>query len=144
MWSQDETKTQNAAGRQAAPVAEPTRVPERRTTAWIGKSVFVKGDVISAEDLIIDGRLEGTISLGERRLTVGVGGAILGDVTAHAIVISGAVTGNVRATHRVEVQETGSVEGDITAPHLAVREGAVLCGHIEVGAGASQRNVKVA
>lgn len=131
MGSQEGTKTPGPVGRQ--PVVDAARSPERRTTTWIGKSVFIKGDVISDEDLTIDGRLEGTMAVGDHSLTVGAGAAILADLKAHTIIIRGAVTGNVTATHRIEVIETGSVDGDITAPRVGIREGAVLRARIEAG-----------
>ena len=139
MWSQERTsKTNGSTSPQPVPVADPKLSPERRTSAWIGKSVFIKGDVISAEDLTIDGRVEGTIALADHCLTVGVGAAIQADLTGHTLIISGAVTGNVTATERIEIRETGSVEGDIAAPRLTVRDGAVLRGRIDTHAEASQ------
>jgi len=109
--------------------------------AWIGKSVLIKGAVISAEDLIIDGRVEGTIALDDHCLTLGVDAVIQADLTACTIIISGAVTGNVSASERIEIRETGSVEGDITAPRLAVRDGAVLRGRIDAAAEAPEQRV---
>lgn len=142
MWSQKGTnKTNRPASPQPVPVADPTLAPDRRTSAWIGKSVFIKGDVISAEDLTIDGRVEGTIALDGHCLTVGAGAAIQADLTAHTLIISGAVTGNVTATERIEIRETGSVEGDITAPRLTVRDGAVLRGRIDTAAEAPAQGV---
>ena len=38
---------------------------ERRRANWIGESVTVKGDVVSTEDLVIDGQVHGTIELGD-------------------------------------------------------------------------------
>jgi cytoskeletal protein CcmA (bactofilin family) len=107
---------------------------ERRTTAWIGKSVTIKGDVVSAEDLTIDGQVEGTITLHANSLAIGPGAAIQGELHARTVTVAGAVTGRVSATERIEIRETGSVDGDIQAPRLAVREGAMLRGRIETGA----------
>lgn len=141
MWSQEATNKTNRPvavpqPAQPVPAVESKLSPERRTSAWIGKSVFVKGEVVSAEDLTIDGRVEGTIAIGDHCLTVGAGAAIQANLTAHTMVISGAVTGNVTATERIEIRETGSVEGDITAPRLTVRDGAVLRGRIDTTAAA--------
>ena len=47
---------------------------ERRRAAWIGGSILVKGDVVSSEDLVIDGKVEGTIELGDHNLTIGYRG----------------------------------------------------------------------
>lgn len=141
MWNQEATKTKSPASPQPVPVAVPRVSPERRMAACIGKSVCIKGDVISAEDLTIEGRVEGTIELGGHSLIVGVGATILADLKAHTISISGAVTGNVIATERMEILETGSVDGDLTAPRVAVREGAVIRGRIDTMSEALEKSV---
>ena len=41
------------------------------TTATIGKSVQIRGEVKGSEDLLVDGLVEGTITLTESRLTIG-------------------------------------------------------------------------
>ena len=57
--------------------------------AWIGGSILVKGDVVSSEDLVIDGKVEGTIELGDHNLTIGAGAAVVADLVAKNITISG-------------------------------------------------------
>ena len=106
-------------------------VDERRMAAWIGKSLLVQGKVISTEDLTIDGRVEGTIELGNHSLTIGVGAAIQADLVAQTIIISGAVTGNVKASVKVDLRSTGSVDGDITSPVLLMADGAIIMGKVE-------------
>ena len=133
MRSQEGTKLQNPVSPQPAPIGE-AKPPQERRTAWIGRSVFIQGNVVSAEDLTIDGRLEGTIEVGDHLLTIGPDAIIQANLKARAIVIHGAVTGNVTATERIEIHETASVEGDITAPRLAVHAGGVLHGRIDTGA----------
>lgn len=104
---------------------------EARTVACIGKSVVVKGEVTSSEDLIVNGQVEGTIDLQGHNLTVGVGGAVRANIAANTVTIHGAVTGNVLAIERIDVRETGSIDGDIGAPRVAVSAGAVLRGRVE-------------
>ena len=104
---------------------------ERRTAAWIGGSVRVEGKVISTEDLTIDGHVEGCIELGTRSLTVGPGTTIKADLVARNVTISGAVTGNVKASEHLELQATG----DIVAPRLVMTEGAVITGNVDVAGG---------
>src|SRR4051812_39205275 len=101
---------------------------ERRMSAWIGTALTVHGKVISTQDLMIDGRVEGTIELGNHGLTIGSGAEIKADLVAQTITISGAVTGNVTATSVVDLRATGSVEGDIIAPRLIMADGAVTRG----------------
>lgn len=119
MWASEREKSEPPR-----PATDATR------SAWIGKSVIVKGDVIASEDLTIDGRVEGTIEVGAHGLTIGVGAAVLADLVARVITISGSVTGNVTATERVDLRATGSVDGDVTTPRLAMDEGAVLHGEV--------------
>jgi cytoskeletal protein CcmA (bactofilin family) len=106
---------------------------ERRMVAWIGKAVRVEGRVISEEDLTIDGDVEGSIELGNHNLTIGQGARIKADLLAKTVTISGKVTGNVRAMEKLELQATGSVEGNITAPRFAMADGAVVLGKVQAG-----------
>jgi cytoskeletal protein CcmA (bactofilin family) len=112
-------------------LASKTVFDERRVTAWIGTALIVQGKVISAQDLTIDGRVEGTIELGDHGLTIGQGAEIKADLVAKTISISGSVTGNVTATDRVDLRATGSVDGNIVAPRFAMAEGAVIKGKVD-------------
>jgi cytoskeletal protein CcmA (bactofilin family) len=106
-------------------------VDERRVSAWIGTALTVQGKVISSQDLTIDGRVDGTIELGDHGLTIGSDAAVKADLIAKTIVISGAVTGNVTATAMVDLRATGSVEGDIATPRLVMADGAVIKGRVD-------------
>src|SRR3954466_5121762 len=77
---------------------------ERRKAAWIGGSVLVKGDVVSHEDLVIDGQVQGTIELGDHSLVIGSGASVVADLVAKSVTISGKVTGNVIGVTRVELK----------------------------------------
>jgi cytoskeletal protein CcmA (bactofilin family) len=108
---------------------------ERRTTAWIGKSLRVEGRIVSQENLTIDGEIDGTIEVGDHSLNIGEGAAVKADLTAKTITINGAVTGNVLATDKVDLQATGSVDGDITTPQLLMADGAIIKGKVDVSGG---------
>src|SRR3982750_3520788 len=86
---------------------------EKRVTAWIGQGVLVEGRITSTQDLRIDGKVDGTIEVGNHGLIIGASAAIKANLAAKSILISGTVTGNVTARERVDLQATGSVEGDI-------------------------------
>lgn len=100
--------------------------------AIIGKSIVIKGDLTGEEDLVIEGRVEGKVHLPKNRLTIGQSGNVTADVHAQSVVVIGRVAGNVSAGERLEIQATGTVEGDVRAPRLAVQEGAVMNGSIEM------------
>ena len=104
---------------------------ERRSVAWVGKSVIFKGELISSEDMIIDGRVEGTIEVHDHALTIGPAAQIRADIAARSVTIRGTVTGSITAANLVEIRETGSLEGDITSPHVSVAEGAIVRGRID-------------
>ena len=90
----------------------------------IGKSVIIKGQVNSDEDLTIEGRVEGMIDLRQNVLTIGPNGKIEADLLAKSIVVLGDVTGNVTATERIEIRDNGSVDGDLVSPRVVITEGA--------------------
>jgi cytoskeletal protein CcmA (bactofilin family) len=113
-----------------APPQPEESLDERRMAAWIGKSLVVQGKVISTEDLTIDGRVEGTIELGDHSLTIGIGAAIEADLVAHRIVICGAVTGNVIGNETVDLRATGSVDGDVSTPRFVMADGATIRGRV--------------
>jgi cytoskeletal protein CcmA (bactofilin family) len=104
---------------------------ERRVSAWIGTALIVQGKIISTQDLTIDGKVEGTIELGDHGLTIGSGAEIRADLVAQTVTISGSVTGNVTATSIVDLRATGSVDGDITAPRLLMADGAIIKGKVD-------------
>ncbi len=111
---------------------QPPQPPdERRMAAWVGKALLVQGKIISTENLTIDGSVEGTIELGDHSLTIGAGASVKADLVAQTIIISGAVAGNVRASVKVDLQATGSVNGDVVAPLLVVEDGAVITGRVD-------------
>jgi cytoskeletal protein CcmA (bactofilin family) len=104
---------------------------ERRMAAWVGKALLIQGKITSTENLTIDGRVEGTIELGDHSLTIGAEASVKADLVAQSIVISGTVTGNVLASIKVDLHSTASVTGDITAPLLLMAEGAVVTGKVD-------------
>ena len=106
---------------------------ERRKACWISGSILVKGDVVSTGDLVIDGKVEGTIELGDHSLTIGETATIVADLVARDVIINGKVTGNVMGTAKVELKRNGALDGDITAPKFMMEDGAVLSGKVDTG-----------
>jgi cytoskeletal protein CcmA (bactofilin family) len=100
--------------------------------ARIGKTVVICGEVKGNEDLIVDGRVEGTVSLSESRLTIGPSANVAADLSAKDVLILGHVHGNVVASGRVELRAGCSVEGDIRALRLAVEDNAVFRGKVDL------------
>jgi cytoskeletal protein CcmA (bactofilin family) len=98
----------------------------------IGKSVVIKGELSGSEDLTIEGQVEGKIELRQNVLTIGPNAKIKAQVFAKAIVIQGEVHGNVTATEKVDIRDAGSVDGDVSAPRVAIADGAHFRGSIDM------------
>ena len=120
-----------AAPRPSMPQARPPR-GEETEMANIGKSISIKGDVLGEEDTVIEGRVEGRIELKNHHLTIGPNGDVQGEVSAKQITIVGRVSGNVISTERLELRESGRIEGDLITPRLLVQEGAQVNGKISM------------
>ena len=101
-------------------------------SASIGKSVEIRGEVKGSEDLMIDGRVEGTITLTDSKLTIGSTARVDADVAARDVVILGVLNGNVTASARVELRKGGNLTGNIRAARLSIEEGALLSGKVEL------------
>jgi cytoskeletal protein CcmA (bactofilin family) len=99
-----------------------------------GATQVIKCTVTAGEDLELGGRVEGTIRVPGHVLTLAPGAEVTADVQAHTVVVSGAVKGDVRATEKVVLNETGVVSGDIRSPRVEMHEGARLEGRIDMPA----------
>jgi cytoskeletal protein CcmA (bactofilin family) len=102
------------------------------SAARIGKSVLIRGEVKGSEDLIIDGRVEGTVSLSESRLTIGPSAVLAADLTAKDVLVLGQVQGNIVATGRVELRAGCQVTGDVVALRLAIEDNSVFRGKVDL------------
>jgi cytoskeletal protein CcmA (bactofilin family) len=107
-----------------------------------GQSIVIKGDICGGEDLVIAGRVEGSITLAGRALTLAAGSQVVGVVSAAAVTLSGRVEGRVEATERLEVKETAEIEGDLSTPTLVVADGARLKTTIDMPLGPAKSNLR--
>ena len=103
-----------------------------RGTAVLGKSVMVKGQIISREDLTIDGEVEGTVELQEHRLTVGPNGKVQAGIKAREIVVLGTIHGNVEVTDKIDIRKDAKLVGDIKTVRIVIEDGAYFKGSIDI------------
>lgn len=107
-----------------------THIVEKKASL-IGKDVSVKGEIFADEELIIEGKVEGTIKI-NHRILVGRSGVVNADVEAREVVITGKVTGNVTASEKVELVAPGVLIGNIVCQRVALAEGVVFKGNIDM------------
>jgi cytoskeletal protein CcmA (bactofilin family) len=98
----------------------------------IGTNTVVSGNLEGDEDLTVEGRVEGSITL-SRTLSIEVGGVVRANVHVRNAVISGVLVGNVEAQESVHLTEAGRVVGDIAAPRVILVDGASFRGNIDMG-----------
>ena len=144
MWKREEPLRPGVPANTAQTPSHPSVLPDgvdqtrgeqrlmHEELASIGKSIVINGELSGSEDLTIEGQVEGKIDLRDHVLTVGSNGRIKAQVTAKSIVVLGHVTGNLTATERVDIRESGSVEGDIVAPRVAIADGSHFRGSIDM------------
>src|SRR5579863_8148829 len=97
----------------------------------LGPTLHFKGDLSAEEDLLIQGRVEGSITH-TQRLTVGAQGTVKANIRAQTIVVEGTVDGDLQAEKSVFVKETAKVRGNIFAPAVSILEGACFSGNIDM------------
>ena len=100
-------------------------------TGIIGKGIVIKGNLTGGGDLVIEGRVEGQISL-KNHLTIEGTGKVQADIRAEELTINGEASGNIDASGKVLISTTAKVSGDIKAPRVVIEDGAVFNGSIEM------------
>jgi cytoskeletal protein CcmA (bactofilin family) len=97
----------------------------------IGKGIVIRGSLSGGGDLVIEGRVEGQISL-KNHLTIESTARVQADIRAEELTINGEASGNIDASSRVAVNASAKVAGDIKAPRVVIEDGAVFNGSIEM------------
>jgi cytoskeletal protein CcmA (bactofilin family) len=99
----------------------------------IGSKVKVNGDIVSAEDLLVEGEVSGTITLTDNELVVGTSGRVQANVSAKTVRIEGEVNGDVEASERVVICASGEVQGNVSSPRVMLEDGGRFKGSIDMG-----------
>ncbi len=121
-----------------APSASRLGSSASRSSARLGASIQIKGQVTGDEDLQIDGKVDGPISLRGHELIVGSTAQLNSEIHAGEVVVAGKVVGNVHARGRVDIRKDGSVSGDISTARISIEDGAHFKGRIEIDPTKSQ------
>jgi cytoskeletal protein CcmA (bactofilin family) len=112
--------------------AHPAATPEVQGS--IGKSMVLVGEITGTgtHRLVIEGRVQGNITLPGSHVTVGASGRVNGAITAREIVIRGTILGNIAASDRVEICTDGTLTGDLTAARISIGEDATFKGRVDI------------
>ncbi|MEM8769007.1 MAG: polymer-forming cytoskeletal protein [Pseudomonadota bacterium] len=106
----------------------------------IGKTLFVKGEVEAAEDMVVEGRLEGSIKHTANRLIIGVSGVVNADIDAKNLIIEGTVEGNVVGSESVTIAASADVRGNVYTARISIADGAQFSGTVDMDLSKSPRH----
>jgi cytoskeletal protein CcmA (bactofilin family) len=97
----------------------------------IGKGIHIKGNLTGAEDLVVEGTIEGHITL-KNHITVAESGQLTADISTHSLEVHGRVSGQIEANEMVSLSSASNVVADIHAPRVVIEDGARFRGRIEM------------
>lgn len=104
----------------------------RRERAVVGASIKIEGDLSGEEDLTILGRVQGTVDVKGNSVTIGESGRVKADVYGQTIFVEGQVEGNLYGGDQIVLRSSGNVRGNLTAPRVALDDGAQFKGSIDM------------
>jgi cytoskeletal protein CcmA (bactofilin family) len=130
-WKRTDSDPSETTPYTPRPASEPS-LASRRERAVIGTSITVEGDVSGEEDLTILGTVHGTVDVKGNSVTIGPTGKIKADVHAQTIVVEGEVQGNLFGGDQIVLRSSGQVRGNLTAPRVALEDGAQFKGSIDM------------
>ena len=139
MWKKTNPGEINEERPPLAALPRPTVPSSIKAPARIGSTLFFKGDLQGEEDLVIEGRIEGKISIKQGNVTVGEKGRVEADIEAASIQVAGLVKGNLKGAERVVLLESGRVEGNITARSVSLENGCHFRGSIDMQSDSAAR-----
>lgn len=118
-------------------VASPPKLGQARpirpkNVSVIGPTLVFKGELSADEDLIIEGRIEGTIAHHKKHLTVGKEGRVSADIHASSVIVEGQLVGDIHSEGIVSLAKGADVTGNIFCGRLVMQDGAKFNGKIEM------------
>jgi len=150
VWKKDEVEPLQTTTPRGTATATPRAVSVGTTTgmtgtkyATIGPSIVVKGEVSGDEDLVIQGEVDGSVSLGLHMVTIGGGGRVKADVTGRVITVEGSVEGDLEAKEQIVLRGGSKVLGDLKAPRVVLEDGASFKGLVDMGTGKAKDQLEL-
>lgn len=131
-WKRTESETPESPSYAPRPESPPASGGASRERAVIGASITIQGDLTGEEDLTVHGRVEGKVDVKGNSVTIGESGRVKADVYAKTIFVEGEVEGNLYGGDQIVLRSSGNVHGNLTAPRVALDDGAQFKGSIDM------------
>jgi cytoskeletal protein CcmA (bactofilin family) len=97
----------------------------------IGAGITIEGEVISEEEVVVQGTIRGKLSAREG-VTIEQGALVEADVDGATLSVAGAITGNIAASDRVDLQPGAKVVGNVKAARITIADGAQFKGNVDM------------
>lgn len=97
----------------------------------LGRQITVRGTLTGEEDLVVEGRIEGSVSLAGH-LIVAQGGVLEADLDVESIEVHGEVRGDIVASQSITIDKGANVSGNVRAPRVIIHDGAQFQGAVEM------------
>ncbi len=100
--------------------------------AIFGKTLDIEGEISGQENISIEGRFQGIISLDQNDVFIERDATIKAEIHAKNVQIRGQVEGNVFAAEKVHIEKNGRMKGDIFASQIFIDDGAHFIGCVKI------------
>lgn len=97
----------------------------------LGPQITVRGSLSGEEDLVVEGRLEGSVALAGH-LVVAQGGVVEADLDVASVEVHGEVRGDIVASRSITIERGAQVAGNVRAPRVIIHDGARFDGAVEM------------
>ncbi len=102
------------------------------SSSYIGKNIQFKGELVGTEDLHIEGKVDGSVTMGGQNLSIGGSGEVSANIHAQNVLINGTLRGDIFADDLIEVCKSAKVQGNLIAPRIKLEDGGNFRGTIDM------------
>ena len=117
--------------RTVAPAARSAAAADNKESV-LAAGLTIEGKIEGSGNVRVAGNFKGDVHV-QGNLTIEQGAKITGSVRANTVVVGGELEGNIDAATRVELLQTGVLNGDLKAGSLTVAAGSRMRGRAEFG-----------
>lgn len=97
----------------------------------IGRAITIRGNLSGSEDLLVEGRVEGSVTL-KNHLSIEETGVVEADIDVEDLTVRGEMKGDINAAQSVSINANARVVGNVRAPRVIIEDGARFRGQIDM------------
>jgi cytoskeletal protein CcmA (bactofilin family) len=101
------------------------------TPCTIGTGLRIRGRLSGSGNLVVHGRIEGTIEL-DAHVVIESPGRVVADIVSRELTVRGGMTGDTTASDRISITNGATLVGKMCAPRVVLEDGCLFTGVIEM------------